>query len=69
LGNEIITLVKDTSLVYILGATDILKAAKSVSNTYSTFVPYIFVALVYLIIIAIFTKVLSSIERQFDYYR
>jgi len=69
LGNEIITLVKDTSLVYILGATDILKAAKSVSNTYSTFVPYIFVALVYLIIIAILTKVLSSIERQFDYYR
>jgi His/Glu/Gln/Arg/opine family amino acid ABC transporter permease subunit len=69
LGNEVITLVKDTSLVYILGATDILKAAKSVSNTYSTFVPYIFVAFVYLGIIAIMTNLLSSIERRFDYYR
>ncbi|HPP31686.1 MAG TPA: amino acid ABC transporter permease [Soehngenia sp.] len=69
LGNEIITLLKDTSLVYILGATDILKAAKSVSNTYSTFTPYIFVGFVYLGIIAIMTNILSNIERRFDYYR
>lgn len=69
LGNEIITLVKDTSLVYILGVTDILKVAKSVSNTYSTFTPYIFVAFVYLGIIAIMTNILSSIESKFDYYR
>ena len=37
IGNEVITLVKDTSLVYILGASDILKAARSVSNAYSSF--------------------------------
>lgn len=69
IGNEVITLVKDTSLVYILGVSDALKAAKSVSNTYSTFVPFIFIGLVYLIIIAFLTKLLGNIEKKFSYYR
>lgn len=68
-GNEIITLVKDTSLVYILGASDILKAAKSVSNKYSTFSPYIYVGLVYLAITAVLTKLLGKIENKYNYYR
>lgn len=69
LGNEIITLVKDTSLVYILGVADILKAARAVSNAYSTFIPYIFIGGVYLIIIALLTKLLSTVENKFNYYR
>lgn len=68
-GNEVITLVKDTSLVYILGVGDILKAAKSVSNTYSTFIPYIFTGLLYLLITAVLTKILSRIEKRYSYYR
>ena len=69
IGNEVITLVKDTSLVYILGVSEILKAAKAVSNTYSTFVPYIFVGIVYLLITAVLTKVLTKIENKYNYYR
>ena len=69
IGNEVITLVKDTSLVYILGASDILKAAKSVSNVYSAFSPYVLIALVYLAIVAVLTKLLSNIERRYNYYR
>lgn len=69
IGNEIITLVKDTSLVYILGVSDVLKAAKSVSNRYSVFSPYIFVGLVYLTITAVLTKILSKIESKYNYYR
>lgn len=68
-GNEVITLVKDTSLVYILGASDILKAARSVSNVYSAFSPYIFIALVYLVIVAVLTKALTMIEKRYNYYR
>ncbi|MDD2494727.1 MAG: amino acid ABC transporter permease, partial [Tissierellia bacterium] len=48
IANEVITLVKDTSLVYILGVSDILKAAKAVSNKYSSFSPYIYIGVVYL---------------------
>ncbi|TJX13450.1 amino acid ABC transporter permease [Tissierella creatinini] len=69
IGNEVITLVKDTSLVYILGVADALKAAKSVSNTYSTFIPYIFIGFVYLVIIAFLTKILGNVEKRFSYYR
>lgn len=69
IGNEVITLVKDTSLVYILGVADALKAAKSVSNTYSTFIPYIFIGFVYLVLVAILTKILGSVEKRFSYYR
>ena len=69
IGNEVITLVKDTSLVYILGSSDILKAARSVSNVYAAFSPYIYIGIVYLIIIAILTKVLDNIENKYDYYR
>ncbi len=69
IGNEVITLVKDTSLVYILGASDILKAAKSVSNAYSSFSPYIYVGIVYLLLTAVLTKCLNKIENKFDYYR
>lgn len=69
IGNEVITLVKDTSLVYILGVSDVLKAAKSVSNRYSAFSPYIFIGLVYLAITAVLTKVLSFVENKYNYYR
>ena len=48
IGNEVITLVKDTSLVYILGSSDILKAARSVSNVYAAFSPYIYIGMVYI---------------------
>ncbi len=69
IGNEVITLVKDTSLVYILGSSDILKAARSVGNVYAAFSPYIYIGLLYLFIIAILTKILAKIESKYDYYR
>lgn len=69
ISNEVTTLVKDTSLVYILGVTDLLKAAKSASNTFSAFSPYVFVAIEYLVIIAILTKLLNKVEKKFDYFK
>lgn len=69
IANEVITLVKDTSLVYILGVSDILKAAKAVSNKYSSFSPYIYIGIVYLAITAVLTKVLNRIENKYNYFR
>ena len=69
LSNEVISLIKDTSLVYILGVTDILKAAKSVSNTYASFTPYIVVGLVYLILVAIVSRKLGKLESSYEYFR
>lgn len=69
LSNEVITLVKDTSLVFSLGVMDILKAAKATSMKFATLSPYLYVGAVYLILVALLTKVLDKTEDKFSYYR
>lgn len=65
LGNEMITLFKDTSLVTVLGVTDITKVAQTIgAKTYSYFMPMIGIALVYLINVIILTHLLGILERR-----
>ena len=64
IGNEVITLIKDTSLVYTLGVMDILKAAKTTSMNFSSLVPYIYVAVVYLALVAVVSAILNKIEAR-----
>ncbi|MBE7048282.1 MAG: amino acid ABC transporter permease [Ruminococcaceae bacterium] len=65
LGNEMITLLKDTSLVTVIALTDVTKAAQIVvSKTYTAIIPYISLAAIYLIIVMILTKLLSIFERR-----
>lgn len=67
LGNEFITLLKDSSLVNVIAATDILYASKMVVGTYSrVWEPYIFAAFLYLVMTFIVTKVISYIEHRFS---
>lgn len=69
LSNEIITLVKDTSLVFSLGVMDVLKAAKATAMKFSTLSPYLYVGGVYLILVALLTKLLEKAEEKVSYYR
>lgn len=65
LGNEMITLLKDTSLVAVIALRDVTKQAQNiVSVTYNAFVPYITLALIYLALVLILTKLLSILERR-----
>lgn len=65
LGNEMITLVKETSIVGYVAIVDLTKAGDFiVSRTYQTFLPLIAVAIVYYIIVKIMTKILAVIERR-----
>lgn len=65
LGNEMITLLKDTSLVSVIALRDITKQAQNiVSITYQAYVPYISLALIYLVIVIIMTKLLNIFERR-----
>lgn len=68
MGNETITLIKDTSLVYILGLGDLLRSGKIAANTLSSMVPFVMVGLIYLSIIAILSKTFSLLEKHFAYY-
>lgn len=65
LGNEMITLLKDTSLVSVIALRDVTKQAQNiVSKTYQAYIPYISLALIYLVIVIILTKLLSILERR-----
>jgi polar amino acid transport system permease protein len=67
-ANEITTLVKDTSLVYVLGMDELLKIGKTAANRDVSLVPLLIVGVVYLIVIAILSQVLKKVEEKYDYY-
>lgn len=67
IGNEVITLIKDTSLVYALGLTEIFKIARSISTRDVTIAPYIAVGILYLLMTAIITKLLNVVEKKVYY--
>ena len=65
LGNELITLFKDTSLVTVIGLTDLTKAAQQIqAKTYQAFMPYIGIAIMYLTVVMILTKLQGILERR-----
>lgn len=68
IANEVITLVKDTSLVYIVGIGELLRAGKIASNRDASLVPLVLVGVVYLLLTAIFTIVFNKIEKRYSYY-
>lgn len=68
LSNEIITLVKDTSLVYVLGVSELLRIGKIISNREATLLPLVYVGVIYLVLIAVISKLLKRIERRYAYY-
>lgn len=65
LGNEMITLLKDTSLVSVIALRDVTKQAQNIQSiTYSPLVPYISLAVIYLVIVLILTKLLGVLEKR-----
>ncbi|MEO1773307.1 MULTISPECIES: amino acid ABC transporter permease [Enterococcus] len=68
-GNEVINLVKDTSLVYILGLSDVMRAGKIAMERDTTLLPLLGVALIYLVMTGITTVVMKQLENRLNYYR
>ena len=65
LGNEFIVLLKDTSLISVIGGQELLYAARAiVSRTYEAMFPYLGAAFVYLVLVMIFTWLLGIFERR-----
>lgn len=67
--NEVITLVKDTALVYAVGFDDLLKIGKTATNRDATLMPLVLVAVIYLLLNFVLSKILVYVEKKFDYYR
>lgn len=68
ISNEVITLIKDTSLVYILGLNDILRIAQINSNRTLSLIPLLEVGALYLILIFILSNIFKTLEQKLSYY-
>jgi len=65
LGNEFITLFKDTSLITVIGGKELVYAAQAVgAKTYAVMFPYIGAAVIYLVLVLILTWLLGRLERR-----
>jgi len=65
LANEFITLLKESSVAFYIGVSDLTKGGLTIrSLTFSTFMPLIAVAAIYLALVLILTKLVSLLERR-----
>ena len=67
LGNEFITLIKETSIGAYIGIVELTKASDIIaSRTYDYFFPLIFIAIIYLVITLLLTKLINAMERRLN---
>ncbi len=65
LGNEFIVLLKDTSLINVIGGKEMVYAAQAIyGRTYEQMFPLVGVACIYLVLVIIFTWLLGILERR-----
>jgi polar amino acid transport system permease protein len=67
-GNEVITLVKDTSLVYVLAIYDILRISMVIVNRDFTITPFVIAAAFYLVMVLILTVLFQRLEKRYAVY-
>ena len=67
--NEIMSLVKDTSLVYASGISDLILASRTAANRDASLLPMFVAGAIYLILIGIVTIVSKRVEKRYDYDR
>ena len=65
LGNEFITLIKETAIIGNIGVLDVTKVGQNISNSNFDFMPpMLIVAVIYLVVVVILTKLLALFERR-----
>lgn len=65
IGNEFISLLKETSVIGFLGVIDLTKAAQRViSRTMDAYFPYISIALIYLAVVCVLNYFVKALERR-----
>ncbi|MGI5858814.1 MAG: amino acid ABC transporter permease [Tepidanaerobacteraceae bacterium] len=68
-ANEVITLIKDTSLVYVVGLGELLRAGKIASNRDVSLVPLVVVGVFYLVLTAVLTAIFQKLEEKYSYFQ
>ncbi|MPM68421.1 Arginine transport system permease protein ArtQ [bioreactor metagenome] len=64
ISNEVLTLIKDTALISVVGLADLLKVSRSLVNATASIMPFLTVGIIYLIMNALLTYLLTRIEKR-----
>lgn len=67
--NEIVTLVKDTSLAFTLSYAEMFTIGKQIANSQSSFTPFIIAGVFYYIFNFIVELIMGRIEKSMSYYK
>lgn len=67
--NEVMSLIKDTSLVYALGISDLILASRTAANRDASLAPMFLAGAIFLILIGIVTIIAKRVEKNFSYYK
>lgn len=67
--NEVITLVKDTSLVYSVSYIEMFATAKQIAAAETTIIPFIIAGVYYYIFNAVVAWIMATFEKKLNYYR
>ncbi len=69
MGNEIITLVKDTSLARVISVVELVKAAQDIVGLKGIIWPIFYIGAFYLLVSGALTLLFGWIEKKLDYYK
>ena len=67
--NEIITLVKDTSLAFTLAYNEMFSIAKQIAASQTSFMPFVIAGVCYFVANYLVAFIMERIEKAFDYYK
>ena len=67
--NEVITLVKDTSLAFVLSVMEMFTIAKQIASSQTTMMPFVAAAVFYYVFNLLVAVTMEKIEKKLDYYR
>ena len=69
ISNEVITLVKDTSLARVIAVIELIKVAEDVMRINGSLWPLLYTGVFYLVFSGILTVLFNKIEKKLDYYK
>lgn len=69
MSNEVITLVKDTSLANVIAVGELVMSAQNIVKVYAIIWPLFYTAIFYLIFCGVLTLLFNALEKKLNYYR
>ena len=69
MSNEIITLVKDTSLAFAISYTEMFTLAKKIASSQGTLMPFVIAGIFYYIFNLVVAACMEKVEESMDYYK